>query len=617
MSLRLKLLLAQAPVAAALLLIAVVAVRTTDALGRGAGTILTENYRSVLAAQRMRDAIEDLDRAALSFLAGGGPLDATAIDGHVRRFEQELAVEESNFTEAGERAAAATLRRGWEHYRQRIETLPGLPREEAATLYRETLGPGFLAVRAAAGRVLDINQDAMLHKSERTRREAERTVSLVLVASLAALIAGVLLSSLLTTRLLRPLAALRGAVDRIGGGDFGARAPVHGRDELAQLASTFNVMAERIDRYRSSSLGELLLAQQAAQSTVDSLPDAVLVFDVDGNVLILNRAAEALLDSGAAGTVGLERIEPPLRAMIEEARAHVLSGRGAYAPRLFEDAVRRPAAGDGDLYYLARATPVYGEGGAIAGATVILQDVTRLHRVDQLKNDLVATVAHEFRTPLTSLHMAIHLCLEEAAGPLTDHQADLLHAAREDCERLRRIVDELLDLARLQGGRLRLHRRPVAVRALVDVAIDAQAGLAAEGRVVLASAIEPGLPEVSADEDRIQLVFANLLVNAIRHSPPGATVTVGATRSDGGVRVTVRDEGPGIAADRRDAIFEKFQQGGDAPGAAGLGLSIAREIVTAHGGTIGVDSTPGAGATFWFTMPVEAGEESSPRRSPA
>lgn len=604
MSLRLKLLLAQAPIAAALLLIAIVAVRTTDALGRGAGTILTENYRSVLAAQRMRDAIEDLDRAALSFLADGGSLDADALDGHVRRFEQELAVEESNFTEPGERAAAATLRRGWEHYRQRIETLPGLRRDEATALYREALEPGFLAVRAAAGRVLDINQDAMLHKSERTRRDAERTVSLVLVASLAALLGGLLLSSLLTSRLLRPLATLRAAVDRIGGGDFSARAAVRGHDELAQLGATFNVMAERIDRYRSSSLGELLLAQQAAQSTVDSLPDAVLVFDAAGTVLIVNRAAEELLDSGAAGSVGLERLEPPLRAMIEEARAHVLSGRGAYAPSLFEDAVRRPS-GDGDLYYLARATPVYGEGGAISGATVILQDVTRLHRVDQLKNDLVATVAHEFRTPLTSLHMAIHLCLEEAAGPLTDHQADLLHAAREDCERLRRIVDELLDLARLQGGRLRLHRRPVAVRALVDVAIDAQAALAAEGRVVLASAIDPGLPEVSADEDRIQLVFANLLVNAIRHSPPGATVTVGATRRDGGVRIAVHDEGPGIATDRREAIFEKFQQGGETPGAAGLGLSIAREIVTAHGGTIGVDSTPGAGATFWFTIPME------------
>ncbi|HSP99006.1 MAG TPA: HAMP domain-containing protein, partial [Candidatus Dormibacteraeota bacterium] len=445
MSFRLKILLAQAPLAVALLLIAMVAVRTTTSLGTGATTILDENYRSVLAAQRMGEAIEALDRSALLHLGGLQPLDAAALEREAQRFESELKVEEGNLTEANEPAAAAELRQQWQRYHERIASLPALDAGAGRTLYVDQLAPGFLAVRAAAARVLELNQDAMLRKSDRARVQAAHTVSMMLLVTLAALAIGFLLSSLLTTRLLQPLGALRAAVDRIGGGDFAARVPVAGRDELAQLGATFNVMAERIDRYRRSSLGELLLAQQAAQSAVDSLPDAVLVFDANGEVLIVNRAAEDLLTIGQAGSTraALEQLEAPLRAVIEEARGHVLSGRGAYVPRLFEDAVRRPSAGNGDLYYLARATPVYDEQGNISGATVILQDVTRLHRFDQLKNDLVATVAHEFRTPLTSLHMAIHLCLEEAAGPLTDRQADLLHAAREDCERLQRIVDEL------------------------------------------------------------------------------------------------------------------------------------------------------------------------------
>lgn len=608
MSFRLKVLLALAPLGAALLLIALAAVRTTTSLGAGAATILDENYRSVLAAQRMGDAIEDLDRAALSHLAGIAPVTPAAIAATAQRFEAELAVEEGNVTEAGEAAAAADLRRQWQAYRERITTLPGLEVNAARARYVDELAPGFLAVRAAAARVLDLNQDAMLRKSDRARAQATRTVSAMLLATLAALGIGFALSSLLTRRLLQPLAALRTAVDRIGAGDFAARAPVQGRDELAQLAATFNVMADRLDRYRRSSLGELLLAQQAAQSAVDSLPDAVLVFDAAGDVLMVNRAADDLIGIGQAGSTraALDGLETPLRAVIEKARAHVLGGHGAYVPRLFEDAVRRASGSDGDLYYLARATPVYGERGDVSGATVILQDVTRLHRFDQLKNDLVATVAHEFRTPLTSLHMAIHLCLEEAAGPLTDRQADLLHAAREDCERLQRIVDELLDLAKLQGGRLQLQRRPVAARELVDRAVDAQRGVAGERQVTLVAEVAPGLPAVAVDEDRLQLVFANLLINAIRHSPPGATVTVCAAEGPGAVRVEVRDEGPGIAPERREVIFDRFAQGGEAPGGAGLGLSIAREIVAAHGGAIGVDSEIGQGSTFWFTLPLAA-----------
>ena len=606
MTFRTKVLLAQAPLGLALLLLAILAVRTISSLGAGAESILQENYRSVLAAQRMGDAIESLDRAALIHLVGRGRLDAADVDRHIGRFAAELAVEEGNITEPGEREAVAELRQRWEEYRGAFTEVRGLDSGAAAELYFRTLEPGFLAVRKATNRILDLNQDAMLLKSDRAREQAARTGTLMVSASLAALLLGVVLSSLLTGRLLQPVGHLRQAVDRIGAGDFTARVPVGGRDEFAQLAATFNAMADRLDRYRRSSLGELLLAQQAAQSAIDSLPDPVVVFDANGDVLIVNRAAETLLGIGlGTGTkAALEHVTPALRAAIEQARGHVLGGKGPYVPRSFEEAVRVAADGEGDCYYLARAAPVYGEQGGITGATVILQEVTRLQRFDQLKNDLVATVAHEFRTPLTSLRMAIHLCLEQTVGPLTDKQADLLYASRDDCERLQRIVDELLDLAKIQGGRIQLRRHRVAPRALIDDAIDAQYAQAAERHVQLAAEVAPALPELEVDRDRIQLVFANLLSNAIRHSPQGAAVHLRGRTDDGAVRFEVSDEGPGIAAEQREAIFEKFAQGGATPGAAGLGLSIARQIVTAHGGEIGVESEVGRGSTFWFTVPV-------------
>jgi two-component system, NtrC family, sensor histidine kinase KinB len=603
MTFRGKVLLAEAPLAIALALIAVVAVRTTDILGVSAESILKDNYRSVLAAQRMGTALEALDRAALFGLAGRG--NDADIDRHAERFRTELAVEESNITEPGEKEAAAELHRRWNEYQARFAELRGRAPEGATDLYFDRLEPAFRAVREATDNVLVINQDAMLLKADRTREQATRTNTLMVVASLAALMLGIIVSSLLTNRVVQPLGRLRKAADRIGAGDFSARVPVDGRDELAQLATTFNAMADRLDRYRKSSLGELLLAQQAAQSAIDSLPDAVLVFDAEGEVLIVNRAGESLLAVGANGPgAALRTAEPMLRSLIEQARGHVLAGKGAYVPRGFEDAVRLPSTSDGDCYYLARATPVYGEQGGVTGATVILQDVTRLHRFDQLKNDLVATVAHEFRTPLTSLRMAIHLCLEHAAGPLSEKQSDLLYGARDDCERLQRIVDELLDLARIQGGKMQLDRRRVAPRALLETALEAERGRAAERHVELAAESAPGLPELDVDRERIELVFANLITNAIRHSPPGAGVRVRASEADHSVRFEVIDQGSGIAPQLREVIFEKFAQGAGTHGGAGLGLSIAREIVAAHGGTIGVESELGRGSRFWFTIPV-------------
>jgi NtrC-family two-component system sensor histidine kinase KinB len=607
MTFRTRILLAQAPLGIALALVAVLAVRTVGVLGISAEAILTENYRSVLAAQRMQSAIEALDREALFRLSGRGQLDAAAVDRQTEKFGTELAVEENNITEEGEESAAAELHRRWDVYRAHYTALRGFDPAAAVEMYFRDLAPDFLAVRQATDRILDLNQDAMLRKSDRAREQATRMGTVMIAASLSTLLLGIVLSSLLTNRLVQPVARLREAAHRIGTGDFSARVPVSGRDELAQLATTFNGMADRLDRYRRSSLGELLLAQQAAQSAIDSLPDPVVVFDANADVLIVNRAGEALLGIGLGTGAGaaLAQVDPALRGVIEQARGHVLGGKGAYVPRGFEDAARVPSTSNGDEFYLARATPVYGEQGGITGATVILQDVTRLHRFDQLKNDLVSTVAHEFRTPLTSLRMAIHLCLEQFAGPLSEKQSDLLYGAREDCERLQRIVDELLDLAKIQGGRMQLQRRRLAPRALVDVAVDAQHSLAAERHVALHSEVAPGLPELDVDAERLQLVFANLLTNAIRHSPDGAEVALRSRASDGAVRFEVADQGPGIPPARRDVIFEKFAQGAESPGGAGLGLSIAKEIVTAHGGQIGVDSHVGRGSTFWFTVPVQ------------
>src|SRR4029077_6340939 len=156
---------------------------------------------------------------------------------------------------------------------------------------------------------------------------------------------------------------------------------------------------------------------------------------------------------------GLAEVDPALRAVLDRVRAHVLGGSGAYVPKGMQEAVRVESP-DGERRLLPRGTPVYSEQGAVIGSSIVLQDVTPLLSFGELRNDLVATVAHEFRTPLTSLHMAIHLLHEQAVGTLSEKQADLVHAAREDCERLEAIVEELLDLSRIHSGRLVLRRAP-------------------------------------------------------------------------------------------------------------------------------------------------------------
>jgi two-component system, NtrC family, sensor histidine kinase KinB len=605
MTVRARLLLSVAPLAAALVLLGLFAVRSVSYLGETSETILAENYRSVLAAQRMKEALERID-SELQLVATGRRDSRRSLPAEpLSVFESELQVEEGNITEPGEQELAAALRRGFEEYRLLLDKCLAEPRTAAIeSCYFAELEPRFRALKDDADRVLALNQDAMVAKSDRVHGESERLGSWMLAAALTALAIGLATSWRLATRELRPLETLGRAVEQFGRGDFAVRASARGGAEIAGLAATFNAMADRIEEYRRSSLGEMMQAQLAAQATLDSFPDPVLVLAVDQSVVSLNPAAAALLAEGGEQRPRLALLPPALRDAVLAVHSHVLRGKGAFAPRGFDEAcsVQTP---QGERVFLPRAAPVYEEGGGVVAVTVVLQDVTRLRRFEELHDDLVSTVAHQFRTPLTSVRMALHLCLEGAAGPLAAKQQDLLYAAREECERLHQIVDELLDLARLQSGRVELELAPAGAEELLARAERTYRAAAAAKGVSLGS--EPVLRDlvVRADAQRVSLVFANLLENALRYTPEGGRILLRAADSGGWVRFEVADTGTGVPEDQRARIFEKFQRGPEGgSGGVGLGLAIARDVVRAHGGEIGVEGTPGGGASFWFTLPA-------------
>src|SRR6185369_16189996 len=295
-------------------------------------------------------------------------------------FERELRIQENNITESGEADATRGLRAAWDEYRRRYDAFLRVDDGHARNAYFDDLQPAFVRLKGAAERILEINQDAMLLKSDQARATADRNRTLLLLATVLALGISLLASVALTRRALRPLGALSLAVRRIGEGDLDARARLLGEDEIAQVGRELDTMADKLREYRSSSLGELLQAQQASQAAIDSLPDPVLVVSAEGALLNVNESAERELQI-KAGEQPLSRIEPELRDAIDRVRAHVIAGKGPYVPKGLEEALHVR-----DRRLLPRATPLYSEKGAVAGTTIVLQDVTRLVRFDELKN---------------------------------------------------------------------------------------------------------------------------------------------------------------------------------------------------------------------------------------
>jgi NtrC-family two-component system sensor histidine kinase KinB len=244
-----------------------------------------------------------------------------------------------------------------------------------------------------------------------------------------------------------------------------------------------------------------------------------------------------------------------------------------------------------------------------------LEDITHLREIDRLKSEFIATASHELRTPLTSVQMGVHLLLEGALGELTDSQNEVLQACRQDCERLDKLMRDLLDLSKIEAGESQPHLAPVRARELITtVAEELRPQVETKG-LKLRVELPVELQQVEVDRTQIERVISNLVINALRHTKHGE-IKINAEQRDGNVAVSICDTGSGIPTEYLPHIFDKFVQVPDAPtGGAGLGLTISKSIVEAHGGQISVQSQVGRGSTFTFTLPLASGDESKQGRS--
>jgi signal transduction histidine kinase len=260
------------------------------------------------------------------------------------------------------------------------------------------------------------------------------------------------------------------------------------------------------------------------------------------------------------------------------------------------------------IYLRPRISVITAEAGEPIGFVLVLHDVTMYKEIDRMKSDFMAAVSHEFRTPLTSINMGVDILRQGILGPLTAQQEDLLQGSKQDCDRLTKLVRELLQLSKLEAGKIEVRSEPIDVAATIESTLQPLKLPFREKGVDLLVSIESGLPLLHGDEQQFSWVVSNLVNNALRHTDNGGKVEILSKRENGAILVQIKDTGHGIPADQLETIFDKFVQVKSnnvaTPGSVGLGLSIAKEIVELYGGTIWAESVVEEGSVFSFRLPL-------------
>jgi two-component system, NtrC family, sensor histidine kinase KinB len=595
--LRNKILFGLAPIFILLVAMGIYAVSLFTKLGGAVDIILRENFRSVLAAQNMKESAERMDSGLVFSVVGEEERGRQLYNENVPIFRRNLTAELNNITLPGEQELADKVAQLHEQYVKRAETFwassdPNVRRK----MYFDEMLPTFTAIKNTADEILRINQDNMLKADREARALSAKSTRYMIIALGAGLLMAAVFAARLQKSILRPIRALTASSKELGEGNLDQVVPVLSRDELGQLADAFNKMAGKLRAYRQVTGDQILQARQMTEITFSAFPDAIFVLTQEGKIDFRNPAADRLF-----AKLGKDYLPSPVQTEAER----VLKGAADSLPTNFANSLRLEIDGK-ELFILPRVIGMRDEHDNVLGVAVVLQDVTRFRLLDEVKTNLVSTVSHELKTPLTSVRMGLHLLLEEKIGSLNPKQTELLLAAREDSERLLRMINDLLDLARIESGSRRMTPEPKSPNELVQKALHGLSDIAEARNVRLRSEIEVNLPDVAVEPQQIFHVFSNLISNAVKYSRAGDEVVVGAQAQDGdGVRFSVTDHGPGIPLQYQPRMFEKFFRvpGTDSHG-AGLGLAIAREIVTAHQGRVGLNSQPGKGSEFYFVLPA-------------
>ena len=598
MKLRTKLVTAACGPLLILLAVGVITVRTIGASSGKLQAVINQDRHSVVACMNMRQAIEQIERDLQVYL-WDGKVAMPDVKPEVLKFAGNLARQQENASLPGEIVLTRELAKSWEAFRIDLESFQKSHDLNARRgVYLTRLSPRSGAILDSTQQIIESNLDNMIFSDAQFQVRDAATNREVMALVLAGIGLGLVFIIITGPSVTGPISDLTRSVKEIQQGNLDLVVTGWPGDEIGELAAAFNDMTSTLREFRRTNRARLIRSQQATLSALNSIPDAVIICNPTGGVEISNEFAQDLFDIKAGTTI--ESVEnEKIRELFERA----LVERRPVPQKTYESAIQIFKDGE-ERFFLPEAVPMLDEARRLIGVTLILSDVTRLRQIDEVKSGMISTVSHELKTPLTSIRLATHVLLNENLGPLTPKQAELVVAARDDSDRLYRIIENLLDIHKLESGASKFEIAPVSPEQLVLSVIEEMRPAFADRGVSLALDLPGDIPEVLADRLRLEIVFSNLLNNGLKFTPPGGKVQVSARMENELVHFCVEDTGTGIPEEHLPHIFEKFFR---APGhgpqsTTGLGLAIVKEIIEAHGSRIEVTSKPGEGARFSFTL---------------
>ena len=547
---------------ALLLTVSIMAIVFINLLSSKTEKLLTANYNTIRYCSEMSDAIDEIDSSTTA----------------LAKFETNLKAQENNITEPGEAEATKELRYYFEAIKKGDRN-PGTYHKINKQIYDIYL----------------LNQKALEQKNANALATAANAkLWLTMLTTILILISFSLVVNF-PGYIANPIRLLTEGIKAIAQKNYDQRIYIDNKDEFGEMADAFNLMAKKLYEYEHSNLSKIMFEKKRVETIINQMEDAVIGLDANNKVLFINHKAEELFNLKETEITG--KYAPDV-ALHNDLLRTVLQKNAKRQPlKIIVDKK--------ESYFSVDYRTVYNDGINI-GEVFSLRDITSFKELDISKTNLLATISHELKTPISAIKMSTRLINDNRVGGLNTEQKELITNIDEDADRLLRITGELLNMTQIETGNIQLKLQKVNPKDIITNSAHAVQVQAEQKKIKLDIDYPDNLPQVIADEDKTSWVLINLLTNAIKYSPEETSVIIKVFLKNNQVYFSVQDFGIGIEEKYLSRIFDRYFKvpGGLEKSSTGLGLAISKEFIDAEAGQIEVSSEYGKGSTFSFSLPI-------------
>lgn len=548
-----------------------------NALKSDTENILVANYNSLEYSRFMLSSLEEQSPKSIS------------------TFEDNLAKQEANLTENGEGTITTAIRDLYNRYKVNPSDSTLLPQ-----------------IRHGIYKIMDLNMQGIKRKSEVAKSTANKAIFWIAVTGTLCFVIAFTLLINLPSNIANPIKELTESIRQIAEKKYSERVHFEGHNEFGELAKSFNTMAEKLEEYNSSSLAKLMMEKKRIESLINNMYDPVIGLDENLKIIFVNEQAIKIIGIAEEELIGHYTQELAIkndlvRTLVQDLMvAENTPSNKAIPIKIYSN--NKEGYFEKEILHIS-VTPTGEQVKQLIGHVIILRNITEYKELDFAKTNFIATVSHEFKTPISSIKMSLQLLENKQIGTLNEEQENLLESIKEDANRLLKITGELLNMTQVESGNIQLSILPNDPKEILLYAINATKTQAEQKHIAFEITAPENVPHVLADNEKTAWVLINLLSNAIRYSYDNSSIQLMIASHDDKVTISVKDTGQGIAPQYKDKIFNRyFRIPGTKKEGTGLGLAISKEFIEAQGGSISVDSEFGSGSTFTIALLVVSGQ---------